>query len=180
MKRLRTHGITKNPSEMKNKSDGGWYYEMQDLGHNMRLPDILCALGTSQLKRMNENLTSRRKIARRYQDELKGLPVVTPFVDEDMAHAYHLFVILTDKRKALYDHLVSKKIFAQVHYIPIYKQPYYQARYGKTSKPQCDTFYENCLSLPMYHSLTDADQNRVISEIRLFFQGSKLSTSANG
>lgn len=166
---LRTHGITKDPSKLS-RSDGGWYHEMQELGYNGRISDVLCALGTSQMKRIEQNLANRRKIAKKYREGLMGLPIELPQEDPLVQHAFHLYVILTDKRKELYDYLHSKKIFAQVHYLPIYQHPYYIKRYGKISKPNCDHYYERCLSIPMYHGLTEADQNRVISEIRNFFQ----------
>jgi UDP-4-amino-4,6-dideoxy-N-acetyl-beta-L-altrosamine transaminase len=165
---LRTHGITKDPS-LLHRNDGGWYYEMQVLGHNGRISDILCALGASQMKRMEPNLARRRAIADRYDRELSGLPITLPIRHPDVEHAYHLYVIQTDQRKALYDFLISKKINPQVHYIPIHRLPYYEELYGKISRPVCEAYYDRCLSIPMYHGLTDEDQTRVIHEIKNFF-----------
>jgi UDP-4-amino-4,6-dideoxy-N-acetyl-beta-L-altrosamine transaminase len=172
MKLLRTHGITKDPSRMA-RNDGGWFMEMQELGYNCRISDILCALGTSQMTRIRENLKTRRKIAARYDQELTGLPITLPEVSKDLLHAYHLYVIRTQvpgDRKKLYDYLAENKIYAQVHYIPIYQHPYYVERYGKQSFANCEAYYDSCLSIPMYHSMTDADQTRVIQTIRQFFK----------
>ena len=169
LKLLRTHGITKDPSQLT-KVDGGWYYEMQTLGHNGRISDILCALGTSQMKRIESNLRSRKKIAHRYQKELADLPIKLPIIDSNADHAYHLYVIHTEHRKELYDFLISKKIYAQVHYVPIYQFPYYVEKYGKIVRKNCDQNYNTCLSIPMYHSLTEEDQTEVINQIKVFFK----------
>ena len=119
---LRTHGITKDPALMS-KCDGGWYMEMQTLGFNYRIPDMLCALGKSQLKRAPEGLTRRREIAKRYDLELNGLPITFPVTPVNGKHAYHLYVIRSKKRKELYDFLKQNKIYAQVHYIPVHQHP---------------------------------------------------------
>ncbi len=169
IKKLRTHGITKNPAEYENANDGGWYHEMQDLGYNYRISDILCKLGESQLSRLDENLKRRREIASTYRRELEGLPLQLPQAPNSVEHAYHLFVIRTDRRKELYEHLKQAHIYTQVHYIPVYRHPYYQRRYGKMSLPQADRYYEQTLSLPMYHSMTDQEQRRVIDAIRSFY-----------
>jgi UDP-4-amino-4,6-dideoxy-N-acetyl-beta-L-altrosamine transaminase len=168
LKLLRTHGITKDPAEMS-RNDGGWYMEMQTLGVNYRLPDILCALGVSQLKRIDQNLARRRELASRYQKELQGLPLKTPIVPETVRHSYHLYVIQTEKRKELYDFLKTQGIYCQVHYIPIYQQPYYQSKYGPQKLERTEAYYETCLSLPMYHSMTYQEQDQVITQIRKFF-----------
>lgn len=167
MKNLRTHGITKNPAEMS-QNHGGWYMEMQALGYNYRISDILCALGRSQLSRLKENIVARQKIAQRYQDGLSGLDLVLPKEFPDVRHAYHLYAVQSPKRKDLYDFLKGKNIFAQVHYIPIHQHPYYREKYGNLSLPVAEAFYQKTLSLPMYHSLSVADQNTVIKTVREF------------
>ena len=170
VKLLRTHGITKDPSEMK-RNDGGWYMEMQDLGYNYRIPDVLCALGLSQLKRIDSNLKNRREIAKRYSEDLQGIAgLKTPAVPGSVKHSYHLYVIQTPRRKELYDFLKTKNIFCQIHYIPIYQQPYYVERYGKMSLPKMENYYSECLSLPMYHSMTTTEQNYVIHALKEFFK----------
>lgn len=165
---LRTHGITKDPLLLSN-TDGGWYYEMQVLGYNYRLPDILCALGISQLGRADKGLRRRREIAKNYRKAFTGTSVVMPPVDE--GHAYHLFVIQVDNRKALYDHLKANKIFCQVHYIPVHTQPYYKALgHKKGDHPHAESYYEKCLSLPMYPGLTSEEQEYVIKTIKDFIK----------
>jgi UDP-4-amino-4,6-dideoxy-N-acetyl-beta-L-altrosamine transaminase len=170
LKLLRSHGITREQNEMTKPSEGGWYYQMIELGMNFRMPDLLCALGNSQLKRLTPNLERRREIADRYTRGLAGLPLKTPKVSENAKHAYHLYVIRTEKRKALYDYLKTKEIFAQVHYIPVHQQPYYEKTFGKVEMPVCEKYYAEALSLPMYHALTNEQQDRVISEVRNFFE----------
>jgi UDP-4-amino-4,6-dideoxy-N-acetyl-beta-L-altrosamine transaminase len=165
---LRTHGITRDPAVLT-KNDGGWYYEMQALGQNYRIPDMLCALGTSQLKRAGASLDRRHEITKRYDAELKSLPIELPFVEGTSSHAYHLYVIKTKKRKELYDYLKQNGIYCQVHYIPVHQQPYYIERYGKQSFPVADQFYDECLSLPVYQSMTVAEQDKVIQTIQKFF-----------
>lgn len=166
---LRTHGITKDPSEMA-RNDGPWFMEMQELGYNHRLPDILCALGTSQLSRIQSNLEKRRALAQKYQEGLKDIPgLQTPWIPDNIKHSFHLYVIQTEKRDQLYAYLKEKNILCQVHYIPIYQQPYYIRKYGKISLSNADAYYRKTLSLPMYHALSESDQERVIQSIRSFF-----------
>lgn len=167
---LRTHGITKNADLMKNSPHGDWYYEMQDLGFNYRISDILCALGSSQLSRAESNLMKRQKIADKYDRELSGLPLQIPIRNSSISHAFHLYVILVEKRKELYQFLKSKNIYCQVHYIPVPKLPYYsEAGFTSADIPKANWYYERCLSLPMYHSLSDEQQSYVIQSIREFF-----------
>jgi len=166
--RLRTHGLTKDPSEM-GENHGGWYMELTELGYNYRLPDILASLGISQLKRADEGLRRRREIAALYDKGLKGSGVITPYYNE--GHAFHLYVILAERRKELYDHLRTKNIFTQVHYIPVHLMPYYR-RFGfkKGDYPNAENYYEKCLSLPMYPTLTNDEQNYVIENILNFLK----------
>ncbi len=168
---LRTHGITKS-SELLQENHGGWYYEMQELGFNYRLTDIQAALGHSQLERAEENLEKRKKIAARYDAALKDVPdVATPFVAPGTGHAYHLYIIKTSQRKALYDFLRKHQIFTQVHYIPVHLQPYYQQMgWKKGDFPKAEQYYEQCLSLPMYPSLTEEEQEYVIGKIKAFYE----------
>jgi UDP-4-amino-4,6-dideoxy-N-acetyl-beta-L-altrosamine transaminase len=165
---LRSHGITKDPLRMT-EVDGGWDMEMQQLGFNFRMPDVLCALGLSQLARAEESLASRERIAQRYLRELSDLPIKFQFVEAGVRHAYHLFVIRTERRKELYDRLKASGIHAQVHYIPVHQQPFYVQRYGRQSHPHAEEYYKECLSLPMYQSLSEDDQGRVIEVVSDFF-----------
>lgn len=165
---LRNHGITKDPAKM-GKNDGGWFYEMQTLGFNYRITDLQCALGISQLKRIDSNLRKRRKIAQVYNQRLRDLSIELP--QGVKGHAYHLYVIKTDKRKELYDFLRRKGIYAQVHYIPVHLQPYYK-KFGwkKGDFKVAEEFYDQCLSLPMYPSLTSKEQEYVIDCLKSFYE----------
>lgn len=159
---LRTHGITKDPDQLR-ENHGGWYYEMQELGFNYRISDINCALGLSQLKRAAERLERRKAIAKLYDEAFEGTPIRPLVKPLDGGHAYHLYVIQMAERRLLYDQLQSSGIYAQVHYIPVHLQPYYQRlgwRHGDL--PVAEQYYEQCLSLPMYPELSRADQMKVI------------------
>jgi UDP-4-amino-4,6-dideoxy-N-acetyl-beta-L-altrosamine transaminase len=164
--RLRTHGITRE-SELLVENHGGWYYEMQELGYNYRITDFQAALALSQLGRANAGLARRQAIADRYTEAFRGTPVQTPQLPAQIQHAWHLYVIQVDERKALYDSLRAKNIFCQVHYIPVHTMPYYQ-QFGwkKGDFPIAEQYYARCLSLPMYPTLTDAEQDYVIASIK--------------
>jgi UDP-4-amino-4,6-dideoxy-N-acetyl-beta-L-altrosamine transaminase len=166
---LRTHGITKEPSQM-NKYDGGWFMEMQELGYNYRIPDMLCALANSQLTQAPSRLLRRQEIAKIYDAELANLPIILPATPTKGSHAYHLYVIRTKERKALYEFLRENQIYAQVHYIPVHQHPYYIKKYGIQKFEHADTFYEECLSIPMYHSLLPNEQEKVIKTLQRFYQ----------
>lgn len=163
---LRTHGITKNADLMQEAPHGGWYYEMQTLGYNYRIPDILCALGLSQLQRATPNLARRRTIATRYDRAFDAAGIARLGARADGGHAYHLYVVLVNNRKELYDHLRTMGIYAQVHYLPVHTLPYYRSlATKKVILPQAEAYYERCLSLPMYPSLTDEEQDFVIKQV---------------
>ena len=167
---LRTHGITKNPVKL-DENHGGWYYEMQELGYNYRLTDFQAALGISQLKRANEGLLRRQEIAKRYNEVLENITgIVTPKVQDNVFHAYHLYVIQVDNRLGLYNYLREHNILSQAHYIPVHLMPYYKQLGNKTGDfPVAERFYNHCLSLPMYPTLTIAEQHFVIQEIQNFY-----------
>jgi UDP-4-amino-4,6-dideoxy-N-acetyl-beta-L-altrosamine transaminase len=164
---LRTHGITKDPVKMHH-NDGGWYMEMQELGYNYRIPDMLCALGISQLQRADAGLARRRELAARYDVAFTSVPAVQPLAAA-AGHAYHLYVIQVADRKGLYDFLRTKQIFAQVHYIPVHTMPYYQKLgWNPGSFPQAEHYYAHCLSIPLFPTLTNEEQQYVIDSIREF------------
>ncbi|WP_375433715.1 UDP-4-amino-4,6-dideoxy-N-acetyl-beta-L-altrosamine transaminase [uncultured Hymenobacter sp.] len=165
--KLRTHGITKDPAQMQ-RHDGGWYMEMQELGYNYRMPDMLCALGISQLRHADEGLARRQQLAARYDAAFADLPGVRPLAAA-AGHAYHLYVIQIEDRKGLYDFLREQQIYAQVHYIPVHTMPYYQELGWKTGDfPRAEQYYAHCLSIPMFPSLTDEQQDYVVACIRKF------------
>jgi UDP-4-amino-4,6-dideoxy-N-acetyl-beta-L-altrosamine transaminase len=170
---LRTHGITKNPEHMS-KYDGGWYMEMRELGYNYRISDILCALGISQLKRSDDGLKRRHAIAARYDEAFEGGERIKPLtpsgtaglLESGIKHAHHLYVVQVENRRRLYDHLREHQIFAQVHYIPVHLMPYYRDKGWATGDfPVAEKYYEHCISLPMYPSLTNEEQEFVISKV---------------
>ena len=165
----RTHGITKDPALLC-ENHGGWYYEMQELGYNYRITDFQAALGISQLKRADMGLARRQEIARRYREGLSDLKGVSlPFVSDQVFHAYHLFIIQVDDRLGLYDYLHKNNIYAQVHYVPLHLTPYYRQLGNKEGdQPVMEEYYKLCLSLPMYPTLTDEEQEYVIAKIKEF------------
>ena len=163
---LRTHGITKNPACL-HENHGGWYYEMQELGYNYRLTDFQAALGLSQLKRADEGLKRRQKIAVRYNEAFKRIAdIQTPYASPDVFHAYHLYIIQVPDRLDLYNYLHENGIYAQVHYIPLHLMPYYREQGNKPGDlPVAEKYYSRCLSLPMFPTLTDEEQDYVIKKI---------------
>lgn len=167
----RTHGITKDP-ELLTRNDGGWYYEMQKLGYNYRITEFQAALATSQLSRLTWSIARRNEIAKKYDEALQNLPILTPYRAEGITHAFHLYVIEVhpSRRKALYDYLREHQIYAQVLYIPAHTMPYYKSLGHKEGEcPIAEDYYTRCLALPMYPSLTDEEQQYVIDTIWNFY-----------
>jgi UDP-4-amino-4,6-dideoxy-N-acetyl-beta-L-altrosamine transaminase len=166
----RTHGITKDASLMV-ENHGGWYYEMQELGYNYRLTDFQAALGSSQLKRADRGLERRRQIAKNYFDAFKDDENIigqSGFVE---GHAYHLYIIEVKDRLSLYNHLKANNIFSQVHYIPVHTLPYYKGKGWKNGDfPVSENYYRHCLSLPMFPTLTQEEQQFVIDKIKEFYK----------
>lgn len=166
----RTHGITKDPSLME-KNDGGWYYEMLDLGYNYRITEMQAALGMTQLARLDWSIKRRNEIAQKYDQAFAGTNVKTPYRQANITHAFHLYIIQvpSDKRKGLYDYLRENKVFAQVLYIPAHTMPYYrQFGWKDGDMPMAEEYYKGCLALPMFPSLTDEEQDWVIEKVKAF------------
>lgn len=165
LSKLRTHGITKdNMSE----NHGGWFYEMQFLGYNYRLTDIQSALGITQLAKNENGVAIRNKIAERYRKAFSGL-VKYQDLPINTYNAHHLFVIEVEDRKGLYDFLREHQIFAQIHYIPVHTLPYYKAiGYEGASLTNSEHYYDRCISLPMYPTLEDKEQDFVIEKVLEF------------
>ncbi len=175
---LRTHGIVKSEDAYTNSIEfaGGdetyplWYMEMQTLGFNYRLTDFQAALGSSQLKRADEGLDRRRSIAAKYASAFKGKNFIKGQSGSIEGHAYHLYVVEVENRLGLYNHLRKHKIFAQIHYIPCHLMPYYREFGWKEGDfPQSENYYKGCISLPMYPTLTDEEQEFVIQSIDNFY-----------
>lgn len=175
---LRTHGITRDIALFTNSIAfaGGkeiypsWYMEMQVLGYNYRITDFQAALGNSQLQRADEGLERRRAIAQKYNNAFTNLPFIKGQSGIVEGHAYHLYVIEVEDRLGLYNYLRTKNIFAQIHYIPCHLMPYYRSLGWKEGDlPKVENYYKHCMSLPMYPTLTDEQQEYVISEIKKFY-----------
>ena len=171
LKQYRSHGMVYQGDPALIENHGGWYMELQELGYNYRMPDVLCNLGISQLKRAEEGLEKRQAIAKRYNEAFAGTNIKTIIPPANVSHAYHLYVIKIKDRKGLYDYLRTKQIYAQVHYIPVHLMPYYKGLGSKAGDfPNAEKYYEHCLSIPMYPTLTEEEQEFVISEILGFVQ----------
>lgn len=184
--KLRTHGITKNEAEYQNSAEfaigtnqkssienhqyPGWYMEMQGLGYNYRITDFQCALGTSQLQRADEGVKRRREIAKNYKKAFDSKDFVKGQSGVVEGHAYHLYVIETEDRLGLYNYLRGNNIYAQIHYIPCHLMPYYrQFGWKEGDMPNAETYYSHCISMPMYPTLTDEQQDFVISKIEEYY-----------
>lgn len=162
---LRTHGITK---ENMSENHGGWFYEMQELGFNYRLTDIQSALGITQLAKNNEGIVRRNEIASKYKTSFDG-KIKYQSLSEGFYNAHHLFVIEVEDRKGLYDFLREHKIYAQIHYIPVHTLPYYkEIGYQGASLTNAEKYYKHCISLPMYPTLTNDEQQFVIDKVLEF------------
>jgi hypothetical protein len=175
---LRTHGIVKNTDLYTNSIElaggvdqyPGWYMEMQNLGYNYRITDFQAALGLSQLSRANEGIVKRRNIAANYFNAFKNKPFIKGQSSVVNGHAYHLYVIEVEDRLELYNHLRTKNIYAQIHYIPCHLMPYYQSFGWKVGDfPYAEKYYKHCISLPMYPTLTSEEQTYVIQQINNFY-----------
>jgi UDP-4-amino-4,6-dideoxy-N-acetyl-beta-L-altrosamine transaminase len=153
--KLRSHGIERDQTLFEVPAHGGWYHEMQELGFNYRMSDINAALGLSQLKNLGPNIERRLEVAKQYKASLTGTKLgFQNFDEKKFVNAYHLFVVQTEKRKELYDYLKSKEIYSQVHYLPVYKHPYYQKiGFKNVQLPKAEAFYERALSVPMFHGM---------------------------
>lgn len=171
---LRSHGITREPAEMAHVPDGPWYYEQIDLGFNYRMTDFQGALGLSQLQRLDELVSRRSYLADRYDSALADLPVTTPRQDPNGRSAWHLYVIRLQRgateltHRAVFEALRSSGIGVNLHYIPVYRQPYYERlRFAASAWPEAERYYSEAISLPLYPGLADEQQDHVIAALRL-------------
>jgi hypothetical protein len=180
---LRTHGITKNESDYTNSASfangdasendiyPAWYMEMQTLGFNYRLTDFQAALGISQLQRADEGIVRRREIATTYATAFNGKSFIKGQSGVVDGHAYHLYIIEVNDRLGLYNFLRENNIFAQIHYIPCHLMPYYrQFGWQEGDMLIAESYYENCISLPMFPTLTNKEQQLVIDKINEFYE----------
>jgi UDP-4-amino-4,6-dideoxy-N-acetyl-beta-L-altrosamine transaminase len=181
---LRTHGITRDTSIFKNSksfaagqevpessSYPAWYMEMQTLGYNYRFTDFQAALGISQLSRADKGLERRRAIAKEYFNRFSENSKIIGQSGVIDGHAYHLYVIEVEDRLGLYNYLREHKIFAQIHYIPCHLMPYYRdLGWNEGDMPIAEMYYKHCISLPMFPTLTEEEQNFVIEKVLSFLK----------
>lgn len=162
---FRTHGITRDLSLLE-KKEGAWYYEQQILGYNYRLTDIQCALGISQMKKIDDFISKRRKLVQKYNEAFSDCEdIVIPYQLAETESAWHLYVVQFPhhNRTRVFEKLREKGIGVNVHYIPVYKHPYYRAHGYKNVRCKCaEMIYENMISLPLYPTLSNDEQERVI------------------
>jgi UDP-4-amino-4,6-dideoxy-N-acetyl-beta-L-altrosamine transaminase len=170
VQQLRSHGITRNPSEMSKPLDGPWYYEQIDLGFNYRMTDLQAALGISQLKRINTFIKKRQQIALLYNKLLANSKLILPYQDIDNKSSFHLYIIRVPSngnlvRRELFERLRANGILVNLHYIPIYKHPYYQTRckIKETDFPQSEKYYKEAISLPIYFDLQDSEVHKIVN-----------------
>jgi UDP-4-amino-4,6-dideoxy-N-acetyl-beta-L-altrosamine transaminase len=167
---LRSHGITRDSNLMTNEPDGEWYYQQIELGFNYRMNDIQGALGVSQMNSLDEYIQKRQDIAKRYIEELNGQPVKWQLQSRNKHSAYHLFVVRVkaSEHKKIFNQLKNNSIGVNLHYIPIYRQPYYE-RYGfiRRDYPNSEKYYSQAITIPIYPGLGKIDQNKIISTLKL-------------
>jgi len=173
MNLYRSHGITRDPELMSKDMDGPWYYQQIALGFNYRITDLQAALSYSQLSRLDEYVEKRHLLADRYDNLLKELPIRTPWRHEDSYSAFHLYVIRIDlnntihSRKEIFEELRGMDVGVDLHYIPVHLHPYYAEmgfQYGDF--PEAESYYSDAISIPIYPTLTEEDQNHVIKSIK--------------
>ena len=166
---FRSHGITRDEELLQNH-EGGWYYEQQCLGYNYRMTDIQCALGISQMNKLDRFLTRRRELAKRYDEAFANCAdIITPYQLEDTNSGWHLYIIQVKNhdRKEVFDKLRTMDFGVNVHYIPVYKHPYYQEHgYHDTKCEHAEQLYEHMISIPLYPLLEDDEQDAVIAAMR--------------
>ena len=168
----RSHGVTRNPLEMKRVPDGPWYYEQIDLGFNYRMTELQAALGISQLKRLEGYVQRRNELAQRYNLFFQNLPITLPWVHADNYSSFHLYVIrlnLDKMRKShiqVFEAMRANGIGVNLHYIPVYRHPYYQAMgFNFNDFPNAEKYYSEAISLPIFQSMTFEQQDAVINTL---------------
>ena len=174
---LRTHGVIKDSAEFRNVPDGAWYYEQHTLGLNYRITDFQCALGLAQIDRYPAFLERRREIVDLYNQHLPEELCTAQAVPDGCLSAHHIYPVLvsTDQRRQLFDHLRSKNIGVNVHYIPVYRHPYHADKGTYSACPNTDDYYSRTISLPLHTHLSDDEVGTVCTEVKAF-----LETNTNG
>lgn len=174
---LRSHGITRDETQMTHISDGPWYYQQVALGFNYRMTELQAALGASQMQRLDLYVARRHELAHRYDQMLADLPVTTPWQHPDSYSGMHLYVIrlqldkIKKNHRQVFEGLREHGIGVNLHYIPVHTQPYYQRMGFRTGDyPQAERYYAEAISLPMFQTLTEEQQDSVLDALRLNIQ----------
>jgi UDP-4-amino-4,6-dideoxy-N-acetyl-beta-L-altrosamine transaminase len=169
---LRSHGITRDASRMTHEPDGPWYYQQVELGFNYRMTDLQAALGTTQMQRLDEYVAARHALAARYDERLADLPLTRPWQHPDGYSGLHLYVIrlqpqrLTANHREVFEALRAHGIGVNLHYIPVHTQPYYRSLGFEPGQfPEAERYYAEAISLPLYSTLTIAQQDQVITAV---------------
>jgi UDP-4-amino-4,6-dideoxy-N-acetyl-beta-L-altrosamine transaminase len=175
MASLRTHGITRDESHMVRQSDGPWYYEQLEMGYNYRMTDIQAALGLSQFNRLEEFVERRNQLAMRYSELPADLPLQLPFVRPENRSAFHLYVIrlqiakIRKTHREVFEALRKENIGVNLHYIPVHLQPYYRRLgFGAGLCPEAERHGQEAITLPLYPSLTESEQDKVVKVLKGF------------
>jgi dTDP-4-amino-4,6-dideoxygalactose transaminase len=169
---LRSHGITRDPALMTHEADGPWYYQQVDLGFNYRMTELQAALGVSQMERLDQYVERRHQLAERYDELLAELPVTTPWQYPDSYSGLHLYVIrlqldkIGKTHRQVFESLREQGIGVNLHYIPVHTQPYYQRMgFQGGDFPEAERYYSEAISLPMFQTLNEAQQGRVVEAL---------------
>jgi dTDP-4-amino-4,6-dideoxygalactose transaminase len=169
MELFRSHGVTRDPSLMETTDEGPWRYDMVALGFNYRLTDIQARLGVAQMRRLDEFIERRNRLARRYDELLPDLPLVRPEHPHDGRSAWHLYVVQTIRhdRRQVFEALRAGGIGVNVHYIPVHLQPYYRRLGFKPGDfPAAEAYYKQAITIPLFAAMTDAEQDTVVARLR--------------
>jgi len=171
---LRSHGITRDPAQMTHEADGPWYYQQIELGFNYRMTELQAALGVSQMERLDHYVSRRHQLASRYNELLAALPVTMPWQHPDSYSGLHLYVIrlqlgkISVSHRQAFEALREQGIGVNLHYIPVHTQPFYERIGFKVGDyPQAESYYCEAISLPMYQTLTDEQQDKVVSALKI-------------
>jgi UDP-4-amino-4,6-dideoxy-N-acetyl-beta-L-altrosamine transaminase len=173
LRRLRSHGITRDPAAMDCEPDGAWFYQQVELGFNYRMTDLQAALGASQMARLEQFVERRHALAARYDRLLAGLPLDVPRREPGTRSAFHLYVVRLRlngagvSHRQVFDGMRARGIGVNLHYIPVHTQPYYrQLGFAKGDFPQAEAYYREALSLPLFPGLSEAGQDQVAAALR--------------
>lgn len=171
MRLLRSHGITRDPSLMQKTNEGGWHYEQIALGFNYRMTEMQAALGISQLQRVDSFVKKRQLLAKKYHDKLKKLPLLLPIDSIQAYSSYHLYIVklmpeLVQFRKNIFDAMRNKGIGVNLHYIPIYQQPFYKKfQFNHNDYPSSEQYYSSAITLPLFTKLMESEQDFVVDSL---------------